>query len=246
MPVQLCNLLRLLSDSCNLPSQLWRINCSLNTRGLPLTQRFKNDYTKAVPFPTLNTPLSSCKIKGWSCIWWCHSKFPTALSLLQRPNPGKSFIFLSTSNTHTHTHTAASINWDTTTCRVNERSRSKEIKTAVSLLKGLSSNQFSSNPQPVIKTEWCTAEGNDALSHKAVFLMSVCDLFRVIGSLQWRVEVLGRSWSSGGAAGRWEASDWTDACLVLFEAEKHASKHVCGESWVWKRRTEALSRFSLF
>lgn len=138
----------------------------------------------------------------------------------------------------THTHTAASLNWDTTTCRVNERSRSKEYKLLCRYSKDCHQGEsISSNPRSVIKTELCTAEGNDAFSHKAVFSMSVCDLLRVIGSLQRRAEVLGRSWSSGGAAGRWETSDWTDACLVLLEAEKHASKHVwrelCVEKTLW-------------
>lgn len=91
------------------------------------------------------------------------------------------------------THTAASLNTGTTTSGVNERSASKEIikkknccvasQRIVSMV-----NLFSSNPWPVIKKQR-TADGNDAFSHKAVFLMSVCDLFRVIGSLRWRAEV---------------------------------------------------------
>lgn len=33
----------------------------------------------------------------------------------------------------------------------------------------------------------------------------------------------------GGAASRHETNDWTDACLVFFEVEAHASKHVWRE-----------------
>lgn len=86
------------------------------------TQRFKNDYTKAVPSPALHSALSCSKIKAWSRIWWCHTKFTTAFSLLQRHNPSKSFIFLSTPNTHTHTRRG------TTTSRVNERRPSADRK----------------------------------------------------------------------------------------------------------------------
>lgn len=172
---------------------------------------------KQWPLQPPYTPLSSCKIKSWSCIWWCHSKFPTAFSLLQGPNPGKSFIFFSTSNTHT---LLPALNPGSTTSGVNERSRSVD-ETAVSTGR---LNQSLSNPRSLIKRQWCTADGSDAFSHTAAFLMSVCDLFGVIGSPQWRAEVLGRSWSGGGAAGV-----WLDRCMSSPPRSWKTRVKACGE-----------------
>lgn len=64
------------------------------------------------------------------------------------------------------------------------------IKTAVLPLNGMSSRRISFPliHGAVIKIERRTADGNDAFSRKAEFLVSVCSLFRVIGSLQWRAK----------------------------------------------------------
>lgn len=83
----------------------------------------------------------------------------------------------------------------------------------------ITEKQFSSNPWPVIK-----ADDNDAFAHEAVFLVSVCNLFRVIGSPQWRAGVLGRSQQWG--CNRLLRQHCLDRCMSLNGEAKNRNKCV--------------------
>lgn len=103
----------------------------------------------------------------------------------------------------------------------------------------VAANKLSCNPQQVMKIYSDGQQtGNDAFSHKVMFLVSVCNLLSVIGSQQWRAEVFGRTWSTGGGGGTacCREAKWLDRCMT--EVKAHAAKQCMKETRRARRKRE--------